>query len=98
MESTVHCPVRYLYYLATAASAFGGIWAVIPFGWQHVPAEQKRLVLLVVPIMGSMVLLGYLPELRIYNELVPVLTGPAFAARLGLLREQHPRQTRAGKP
>lgn len=62
-----------LQYLCT----FGLAWAVIPLVWHELPLRPKRALLVAVPFLVGMSVVGNLDEVRIYGELIPIVTTPA---------------------
>lgn len=78
-------------------TVFGGIYLLIPLAWRDQPRFLKRSLWVVLPFVGGMSIVGNLDELRIYGELIPILSAPAAFAlchRLGwtgnLIRNQEP--------
>jgi hypothetical protein len=63
--------------LFATVSNCGFIWLLIPLAWPRQPAVFKRLLLIVPPFYLVMAVMGTLPEMRIFNELMPILTAPA---------------------
>jgi len=57
---------------------FGMIWVLILFGWRDIPPELKRFLLVVPIIFYGMFFVGYYSEVRIFNEIIPLLTAPAI--------------------
>ena len=63
--------------LFAALSTCGFIWVLIPLGGSALPVFLKRVLLTVIPFYALLLVVGNLDELRVYNELIPVLTAPA---------------------
>jgi hypothetical protein len=61
-----------------ATGTFGAVWLLIPLAWAAQPVFFKRLLLLVIPFLVGMSIVGNLDEVRIYNELIPILLAPAL--------------------
>ncbi|MDQ3815403.1 MAG: DUF2079 domain-containing protein [Armatimonadota bacterium] len=57
---------------------FGWMAILIVVAWRTLPADFKRLLLIVGPFLLGMAFVADLGQLRIYNELVPVLLAPAL--------------------
>lgn len=57
---------------------FGWIWILIPLAWREQPLFFKRLLWIVIPFCAGMSVVGNLDEVRLYNELLPILTAPAI--------------------
>jgi hypothetical protein len=53
--------------------SFGGLWLPAFLGWRVVDERIRRLLLVTIPFVGLMFVVGNLHELRIYNELVPII-------------------------
>lgn len=58
----------------------GGTWLLIPLAWRQMPAPLKRLLWIVPAFFAGMSVVGVLDEVRIYNELIPVLLAPALVS------------------
>lgn len=56
---------------------FGFIWILVPFFWKKQPLFFKKLLWIFVPFLAGMSIVGRLQEVRIYSELIPILTAPA---------------------
>lgn len=67
--------------------AMGGVWLLIPLVWHQQPATLKRLLWIVPPFVAGMSIVGVLDEVRIYNELVPILLAPALFSLYALFSE-----------
>ena len=57
---------------------FGWMVILIALGWRALPADWKRLLLIAPPFLGGMAVVGDFGQLRIHNELVPILLAPAL--------------------
>lgn len=68
IDNIVHLRV-----LTPLALMYGGAWLAIPLSWRTQSWVVKRLVWLAPPYYALVALIGNLHELRIYNELVPVV-------------------------
>jgi hypothetical protein len=64
--------------------SFGGLWVPALAGWKVMDERTRRLLLLAVPFVGMMFLVGNIHELRIYNELVPIVCMSALGVLLAL--------------
>jgi hypothetical protein len=62
--------------------SFGGLWLPAFLGWRAVDNRIRRLLLVTIPFAGVMVIVGNLHELRIYNELVPIISMGALGGWL----------------
>jgi hypothetical protein len=62
------------------ALAFGFCWLFIPLAWKSMGSFHRRLLWVVPPFVAVMTVAGILGELRIYNELIPILTLPMVIA------------------
>ena len=58
-------------------SMCGFIWLLIPLQWNALPQFLKLAMLICIPFWASMFVVANLDELRIYCELIPILTAPA---------------------
>lgn len=58
--------------------AMGGTWILIPLAWRRQPVVFKRLLWIIPPFIAGMTIVGVLDEVRIYNELIPILLAPAL--------------------
>ena len=56
----------------------GGLWAVLPFIARHQPEPIRRSLLVIGPFFLGMVFVGTLREMRIYGELIPIVTTPCL--------------------
>lgn len=61
-------------------TVFGGIHGLILLAWRGQPAFLKRSLWVLAPFVAGMSVVGNLDELRIYGELIPVVTAPAAVA------------------
>ena len=68
--------------------AFGGLWIVACAGWSRVPADLRRLMVVVPTALVFIFLRANLFELRVYNELIPVVAPLIAVALLGRDRAQ----------
>ena len=57
---------------------FGWMAILIVLGWRTLPTDLKRLLLIVPPFLCGMALVGDFGQMRIHNELVPLLLAPAL--------------------
>lgn len=57
---------------------FGWMLILITLGWRKVPADWKRLLLIAPPFLSGMMVVGDFGQIRIHNELVPILLAPAL--------------------
>ena len=57
---------------------FGWMILLIPCCWRTQPSDFKRLLLIAPPFLFSMAIVGDYGQLRIHNELVPLLLAPAL--------------------
>lgn len=65
--------------------SFGGIWWALPWLIRRQPSFIKRSLLVMIPFLVATVLTGIIDEMRLYSELIPILTTPvAYAIALGL--------------
>lgn len=55
----------------------GAVWLLIPLAWRRQPVIFRRLLWIIPPFIAGMGVVGVLDEVRIYNELIPVLLAPA---------------------
>ena len=62
---------------ARLALAFGLLWVFIPLAWRKLPSFHRRLLWVVPAFVAAMTVFGLLSELRIYSELLPIVTVPA---------------------
>ncbi len=65
--------------------SFGLIWLLIPFSWKTQPDYFKKLLFVLIPFYCFVFLFGTLGEVRIYNELIPILLAPATYSIYNLL-------------
>ncbi len=66
---------------------FGWMAILIALGWRTLPTDLKRLLLIVPPFLFGMALVGDFGQIRIHNELVPILLAPAlWSIKQGTLR------------
>jgi hypothetical protein len=63
--------------IAQFAVTFGAIWLLIPYGWRDQPPFVRKMLLLVPVVFAGMWFVGNLHEVRIYGELIPILTTSA---------------------
>ena len=63
-----------LQYLLT----FGLLWLTVPLVWRYLPPFHRRALLVAVPFLLGMSVVGNLFEVRIYGELIPLVTTPAI--------------------
>lgn len=73
----LHGSLHMVHFLVTVS---GAVWLLIPVRWNRHPPLFKRLLWLLVPFGLGMSIVGVLDEVRIYSELVPLLTASALAA------------------
>lgn len=62
---------------------FGGLWLLIPLAWRDVPIDHRRLLWLAIPFAAIMLVVANVWEIRLYGELIPIVT---LAALPGLKR------------
>ncbi len=60
--------------------SFGALWLPAFTGWGIIDWRIRRLLLVTIPFAGLMFVVGNLHELRIYNELVPIMCMGALDA------------------
>jgi hypothetical protein len=70
--------------------SFGGLWIFIPFGWHGQDPFVKRLLWVCLPFYLLMAVVGNLHELRVYNELVPLVTTSALYGIKGVVTYSRP--------
>lgn len=56
----------------------GGPWAALPFIARRQPEPLRRSLLVIAPFFLGMVFVGTLREMRIYGELIPIVTTPCL--------------------
>ena len=56
----------------------GGLWAALPFITRGQPEPVRRSLLVIGPFFLGMVFVGTLREMRIYGELIPIVTVPCL--------------------
>jgi hypothetical protein len=56
----------------------GGLWAALPFLARRQPEPIRRSLLVIAPFFLGMVFVGTLREMRIYGELIPIVTTPCL--------------------
>ncbi len=57
---------------------FGLAWAAVPWAWRRLPPFHRRALLTAIPFLLGMSIVGNLLEVRIYGELIPLVTTPAI--------------------
>jgi hypothetical protein len=57
---------------------FGGMWILIPFGFNSIPKYIRSLLLIIPPFILGMFIAGNIFELRIYSELIPIIAPVAI--------------------
>ena len=80
LRCTVSCLMRLLSLDPNALQyvlVFGLAWVTIPLVWDDLPPFPKRSLLVTIPFLLGMSIVGNIFEVRIYNELVPIVTTPA---------------------
>lgn len=63
-------PQRWLNLLST----FGFLWLLIAGRYKQIRPSEKRLLLVSLLFIGAMMLVGNIPEIRIFGELIPLVT------------------------
>jgi hypothetical protein len=56
----------------------GGLWAALPFVTKDQPEPVRRSLWVIGPFFLGMVFVGTLREMRIYGELIPIVTTPCL--------------------
>lgn len=57
-------------------SSYGWLWTLLPLTVWKAPRHMKKLLLLVPPFYAIMAVVAVFDEIRIYNEMVPLILGP----------------------
>ncbi len=57
---------------------FGLAWAAVPWALPRLPPFHRRALLVAIPFLVGMSIVGNLLEVRIYGELIPLVTAPAI--------------------
>lgn len=60
----------------TLAAACGGLGWLLPFAWADAPRFTRRVAFAALPFAAGMLVVANLDELRIWNELAPLLAAP----------------------
>jgi len=56
----------------------GGLWAPLPFILRGQPEPIRRSLLVIGPFFAGLVFVGTLREMRVYGELIPLVTAPCL--------------------
>jgi hypothetical protein len=59
---------------------FGLLWLCIPLIWHETHAFLRRCLLVVIPFLIVVVLRGVIDEMRVYVDLIPIVTTPALCS------------------
>lgn len=65
-------------------SSYGWLWTLLPLTVWKAPRHMKKLLLLIPPFYAIMAVVAVFDEVRIYNEMVPLILGPVIAGGWGL--------------
>ena len=64
-------------------NSYGWLWALLPLTIWKAPGYMKKLLLLVPPFYAIMAVVAVFDEVRIYNEMVPLILGPVIVGAWG---------------